>query len=1174
MKKSFKKAGAAVLSMAMLLSMGAISMPVYAVPDSDLGTNVGKPAQVTVKITGLSPNAYHQGEGDAHSTLHNGDGPDAVDVDNKWATSNHSGTYTEKYSYLNLGNVDDDFFKTIESADVTMYRIARLDNGKGWDWEDYIKTAINNEQIPGFTDFATLLANKDGRDKITEGANQNTSDITGELEFTTPSEKLQQMASYFERLIDAKEKNVADLKKTYDEKFATSNNDDDAETAAAKTAWKNAEAALAAVRVGSATIDKDSVNPGVTLPEINPTALDINHDGVVSKEEAAKTQNVIGYYLIVTKTDQAGVLVQPVLVSLHNGEHKVVSVKGSTIKFEKTMTAIQSGTEYTETTTGTGDDAVTTKTYNNKGEDRFDSTAGENIKNGLVAKNDIVRYEIKSQLPQYDPNVKQGDITPFVITDTASNGITITAPTVTGETGDAAYNIDPDKFKVYLAKTENDLDNADARWELTGNTKKNVGDYQLTLGTAENKHGFTLTITGYQMVQEDTRWNVASTLPDRTAGEKYHEGDTPDKKPDQVQYIDNNNSALSAETMSQASIYDETKNKTDVTNMYNMYIKVVFEATVDKTKASADTNGDESLLGFDRSYDKFIDVKDVTAADITDLGTEEEINKQVLRVLLFGGETMYNQTYAAEDYAANSDLFPTETADKNALIDQLKAAGYNGGTAEKPKLNADNLFADDLTTAEGKEGQALRIIALLARDKKNIEMNGEYNTANVTYGNRYATGGGDAKMTTNYSKVYSVGLKLRKFIETLNVQALPEITNNQLAYAKFYEDNLKGKELSIPWTDSDGDPTSGTWTFNFDDLTASYADGSDGKKALESDTLKDVTFTKPTDVNGATAAQQAYFGTDTGALNATQLKVLAYYINQTNTERTAGGAKGIYAADGSKKKAVEGAVFHLTRISTANNDGTGDATVLEDLGYAVSTSNGDLYKLIGVDTTQTYASKSAAESAISDASSSHSGQVGIAFPIDSTHWCIGYVNGTKAADGTITYNPTTGDGKNDDTWDMLDIGYYEIEELYVPTGFKKWDKARFQIEAEKTEDDTYLETGSWTGAYSAKALGITKDETATKSHGLASVDETHAGSAPFLYYTNEADGTYYSNPTEAQKAHSDGVLQKDMYNEYLDELPATGGMGTVLFTAGGIAVILMAGALFVVYMKKRNEEEE
>ena len=38
-------------------------------------------------------------------------------------------------------------------------------------------------------------------------------------------------------------------------------------------------------------------------------------------------------------------------------------------------------------------------------------------------------------------------------------------------------------------------------------------------------------------------------------------------------------------------------------------------------------------------------------------------------------------------------------------------------------------------------------------------------------------------------------------------------------------------------------------------------------------------------------------------------------------------------------------------------------------------------------------------------------------------------------------------------------------------------------------------------------------------------------------------------------------------------LPGTGGIGTYLFTFGGAAVILMAGAMFVMYMKKREVEE-
>ncbi len=40
------------------------------------------------------------------------------------------------------------------------------------------------------------------------------------------------------------------------------------------------------------------------------------------------------------------------------------------------------------------------------------------------------------------------------------------------------------------------------------------------------------------------------------------------------------------------------------------------------------------------------------------------------------------------------------------------------------------------------------------------------------------------------------------------------------------------------------------------------------------------------------------------------------------------------------------------------------------------------------------------------------------------------------------------------------------------------------------------------------------------------------------------------------------------------ELPGTGGIGTYLFTIGGAAMVLLAGVLFVIYMKKRETEED
>ncbi len=71
-------------------------------------------------------------------------------------------------------------------------------------------------------------------------------------------------------------------------------------------------------------------------------------------------------------------------------------------------------------------------------------------------------------------------------------------------------------------------------------------------------------------------------------------------------------------------------------------------------------------------------------------------------------------------------------------------------------------------------------------------------------------------------------------------------------------------------------------------------------------------------------------------------------------------------------------------------------------------------------------------------------------------------------------------------------------------------------------------------------------------------DDTFAGSYTF---TNKADNSAIAN----------GSL--DIVNISGQSLPGTGGMGTVLFTVGGAAIVLLAGALFVVYMRKRKVEE-
>ena len=1153
MKKSFKKAGAAVLSMAMLLSMGAISMPVYAAPDAT-NTHAGeqRPGTVTVHITGLDTNAYHQGEGSGIYDTVNGEGPDTKAA-NAYETNHPGSTYTEKYKYLTLDGTDSlDFLKNIEEANVTMYQVATLTNNNGWDWVKSIKDKIGSSDVPGFTSFEALLANKDGREAVDAGhataeKPQNTSNVTNELEFNTASTELQQLASYLERLVTELETDYVNAEAAVAGMTSTDAGYDTA--VANRDALK---AALKSIKVGEGKIDQSNKATGVTIPVISPAYLDAteqggNNNGVLEQAEQVLTQNTIGYYLIVTKTDQAGTIVQPVLVSLKNNEDKNVSVKGSTIQFEKTMTAIYS----------TDEEA-------NKGSNRFDSTAGSDLKNGLVAKDDIVNYEIVAQLPEYDPNVKQRNIVDFVIHDTASDGITILAPTVTGQTGEAATKIDPEQFEVYLAAAKNDLTDPTKRWQLTGSTSKNVGDYELKLDN--DGHGFDLIISGYQMVQEDTRTQGSNAVLQAADGVV-----------DTVAMIEGSGDATlnkqtlglttrfdTADVMDGETLVRAAQNKSGANSMYNMYVLVKFKAAVNKDVNGANVNSEDDLA-FNRKFRKYAEVANVdagmlnavgetdlvaggsvTADDVADSKKADAL-KQILRAQLFNGETRYNMTYKTEDYATTAADFTGLTpSDISALKGALE------GTGIFTTVN------DDWNVGTKPEDEMCRILVLLARDKHNIELNGDYNTAHLTYGNQYATGKNEVKMTTNYSKVYTVGLKLDKFIETLEIEGMMQVPETIVAYANFWDQN-KDKTVSIPYTYSEGGETkNGTFETTLATIDAQLEAMEDGaaKTGLLS-AIGSLNGTYPTTLteDGATNEQKDKFkpdSDDSTALSNNAKKLMAYLIDQQNTEA---GANGIYVqSENSGKKPVIGAIFHLTRIKE-NNDSNTATQVVKDYGYAVSNAYGNLIKLESV----TQVTDKAAGEAIADVD----GRQKFVFE-DGGNWYVGYTGKTNLTiDGVEQVNYT-----GDNTWDMLDIGYYEISEIYVPTGFKKWDKARFEVKAEKDTAGDDLAPNSWTGAYSAEGLGI-EAQTLTSSHGLASIAERTAGKVDFMYYNVSEGGAY----TDAAN-YSDGYLYHELYNEYLDQLPATGGMGTVLFTAGGIAVILMAGALFVVYMKKRNAEEE
>ena len=1249
MKKSFKKAGAAVLSMAMLLSMGAISMPVYAAPTS--GSNsTGKPATVTVQISGLTTDAYHQGEGQMIEPHNNGDGPDSeVNVSN----------YPGKYDYWKMETGEG-----IEDGKVTMFRIAQLTPDAGWQWADFIQSALDsNNTIPNFTDFAELMKNKDTDLKEgDDGYEDIASSYTGKPEFNTSNETLKQMASYFERLaVDYKattEAAIATLQADYDAKKAAA---DAAPTDTAKaTAAENAKKALDAkkaeynkVLVATREFTNDDIknNSTVVIPTTDADALDINGDGVLDDNEMAGTQNVIGYYLIVTETNQSGAILQPVLVCLKNGQNKNISVKGSKIEFEKKMTAIESGTETTSTTTGEGEGATTTTTPKNKEADRFDATK----KTGLVAQKDTVHYQIVAQLPKYDPNVKPGDITDFVITDTASEGISIYAPQKSGTT-EVLKEVDPDEFEVFLVEKKEDAGNEGAkRWVLTGSELRNVGDYQLEVD--EDTHGFKLTISGYQLRELDLYTNVSG----QGVGAVSRTDPTPDGVVDDVSLltVDNSTEAPSgADSMALATRTKDANGLTNKADMENMYIYVNFKAKVNADNSGVERtdetkDADHGGLAFDRSFTEYATVGDVKAewltddflgeTDVTDVAATSDIDeeavakskdvtKQILRVQLANGETRYNKKYTTSDYSVST--MTTQLGDKaDAVKTALTSAGFDG-----TKLLGDSA-----------EGEALRIRVLLARDKHNIELNGEYNTAHMTYGNRYATGKGQAQLNTDYSKVYSVDLELNKFIEVYNLEGVPAIEMDKTSLGKFAQNNM-GTSVTYSYTPEGGgaEPVSATFTLNdikiYKDkefaqagipisdynktdveikAAMNTADGLDTALAAQITRVTGLSDTDDTIIpiegspenksnqkayalylldqkNDATKATDAYKaanaiskdpnsvdtvgdgGTDlddkvdritgeeiTGkkvkdqaaedywdSLDPAQQKVVMSEAEKANADRPESKYNRV---DG--KQAVTGAIFHLVRT----DGGEGDAAkVVEDMGYAVSTNTGELQKLTVASTL--YDTQAEATAAKNTYATAHANEECYVFQDETGKWRYGHIAVTRDGDKITAFN-------GDKTWREIDIGDYRIYELYVPTGFKKWNYAEFEISANKeTGTGTFaaLQNGAFTGKFDA-TTDIKKDTSATSSSGFGSIEQQknvtvdegeRVGKLHFTYVYDEENQKYT------------GVLTEDLYNEYLDQLPATGGMGTVLFTAGGIAVILMAGALFVVYMKKRNAEEE
>lgn len=213
----------------------------------------------------------------------------------------------------------------------------------------------------------------------------------------------------------------------------------------------------------------------------------------------------------------------------------------------------------------------------------------------------------------------------------------------------------------------------------------------------------------------------------------------------------------------------------------------------------------------------------------------------------------------------------------------------------------------------------------------------------------------------------------------------------------------------------------------------------------------------------------------------------------------------------SNRKALTGAGFTLTGDSTNQVKVTTNSFVKDNV-------DGTYYKL--KDGTYTTEAPNGNEDAYESTTDKYSLEQTVAWT--GTNTSSTAIAGDVGQDGYLTFGG-------------LGEGTYTIEETTVPEGYNKIDNITVTLSFTPPEGEitTGRETGTWSATY----------KVGNGTPGAASVD-------------------------------GDGTIHFQVENRSGAVLPSTGGMGTTLFVAGGLVLMVVAATLLVVRARAARKDQE